>query len=447
MLFLTRIDLMKVIKSTSILAIIGITNLDIEASDMPRKALLTLDTSLSIAQAQDPWLRGNLDSQRAIEALSSAADTLPDPKISMGIANIASDSFDFAQEDMTQFKVGFSQMFPRGNTRKIRKSQLKLIGTQFPFQRQDRNAKTSVAVSLLWLNAYKAQESIVLIEESRELFEQLVDVAQSSYASTSGKTRQHDIIRAQLEITRLEDRLLVFEQHLEMFKEQLQEWLADDGTQTSRYKNSNWTLGGYQAIDKTVDSIQTEESLISLLSNHPTLKSLEQKILASQQGIELAKQKFKPQWGLNASYGYRDDRASGANRSDLFSIGFGVSVPLFSHKRQDKELQSAIYQSQAIETSKLLLIRKMIASFMATQAQLIRLGQRNALYGDQLLPQMSEQAEAALTAYTNDDGDFAEVVRARIAELSARIDALSINMDQQKLIAQLNYFFVSGNEL
>ena len=54
---------------------------------------------------------------------------------------------------------------------------------------------------------------------------------------------------------------------------------------------------------------------------------------------------------------------------------------------------------------------------------------------------MTDQAEASLSAYTHDDGDFAEVVRARIAELNARIDALNISIDIQKAVAQLNYFY------
>ena len=61
----------------------------------------------------------------------------------------------------------------------------------------------------------------------------------------------------------------------------------------------------------------------------------------------------------------------------------------------------------------------MIADFEKARAQLFRLNERQNLYKNDLLPQMHEQAEASLTAYTNDDGDFAEVVRARIAELNA----------------------------
>jgi hypothetical protein len=50
-----------------------------------------------------------------------------------------------------------------------------------------------------------------------------------------------------------------------------------------------------------------------------------------------------------------------------------------------------------------------------------------------------------LTAYTNVTGDFSEVVRARIAELNANIASLDIEVERQKLRAQLNYFFMKNS--
>ena len=73
--------------------------------------------------------------------------------------------------------------------------------------------------------------------------------------------------------------------------------------------------------------------------------------------------------------------------------------------------------------------------------KLLKLEQRQTLYNDFLLPQMQDQADASLTAYTNDKGDFAEVVRSLIAQLNTQLDALAINVDLQKVKVQLNYFF------
>ena len=80
------------------------------------------------------------------------------------------------------------------------------------------------------------------------------------------------------------------------------------------------------------------------------------------------------------------------------------------------------------------------------RAELIRLTDRSALYRDRLLEEMHEQAEASLSAYTSDDGDFSEVVRARIAELNARVEALDIEINRLQTISQLNYFFAGSED-
>ena len=109
-------------------------------------------------------------------------------------------------------------------------------------------------------------------------------------------------------------------------------------------------------------------------------------------------------------------------------------------------MESAVATTEAIKTEKILLLRQLMASFATAKTQLDRLDQRQHLYRSQLLPQMVEQAEASLTAYTNDDGDFAEVVRARIAQLNANIDVLAIDVERQKTIIGLNTLFATNSQ-
>ena len=415
---------------------------------------LSLFAAIEMAQANDPWLKGNQFTQAKVESMAISAGQLPDPKMSVGLANIGADSFDFGQEPMTQLKLGVSQMIPRGKSLSLSTDRLNTLAKQFPYQREDRKAQLAVKVSQLWLSAYQEQESIRLIEKDRSLFEYLVDVAEASYSSGTGKTRQHDLIRAQLELTRLDDRLTVLSQNLEGHIKQLSEFISnffvDKYTELGSIQMASEIalrnkLPQVELLDKDIfESSQsnTSELLFNKFSNHPSVKALNQRILAEEVGVKLAEQQYKPAWGLNASYGYRADADNSMSRADLFSIGVSFDLPLFTKNRQDQDLKAAVSSLDAIETEKWLLLRKLMASCETEKTQLVRLNQRNKLYVEQLLPQMNEQAEASLTAYTNDDGDFAEVVRARIAELNAQIDLLKINVNIQKTIIKLNYLFM-----
>jgi outer membrane protein TolC len=432
-----------------------------QLSAWPTHAGLSLADAVATAQRNDPWLAGSEFRQEAVAARSVAAGTLPDPVVNVAFANLPTDTFDFDQEAMTQFKVGVVQMFPRGDSRALSQKRLDLLGGQFPHQRDERRARLAVSVTNAWLEAYLARESIRLIERDRELFEHLVDVAQSSYASAVGRTRQQDLVRAQLELTRLEDRLAVLHERLETARSKLGEWLGS-GFDPAADGSAQWSMSahtGPELADQLPDIQLLHAELYQSgapvlpadiavrLRGHPVILGLESKIDASAVGVELAEQKYQPQWSVNASYGYREDDPMGdRDRPDFFSVGVAFDVPLFTAKRQDKQVQSAIADTEAVRTEKMLALRNMVASFETQRARLLRLNQRRQLYQTRLLREMHEQAEASLTAYTRDDGDFAEVVRARIAELNAQIDALDIEIARLQTINQLNYFFATSSE-
>jgi len=425
-------------------------SLELDKLDSDLKDGLTLNKVVKLSLLNDPWLLGNKYSQKAVESESIASSTFLDPKITIGALNLPTDGFDINQEGMTQFKIGISQMLPRGDTLEIRKSQLNLKASQFPYQREDRKSKVTVLVSQLWLDAYKAQESITLIEKNRSLFEQLVDVAESSYATTIGKTRQQDIVRAQLELTRLDDRLTILKLKKEKFLLTLSEWLYDFSNEELQsaniVKSLNFVLPKKLPKIDMISNFSNNNShiqdLLGEFKSHPSVKSIDQKIKATSKGISLAQQKYKPQFSFNASYGFRGDDLKGNGRSGLFSAGVTFDVPLFTKNRQDKELQAAILKTKSVKTQKWLQLRKLLTSYETVKVNLLRLEQRDTLYNSGLLPQINEQAEASLRAYTNDDGDFSEVVRSRIAQLNAKIDVLNIKVEIQKAVVKYNYLFV-----
>ena len=395
---------------------------------------LSLEQALDYALDNEPWLTANKYQQAAVQAQSLAAGTLPDPVLTLGLMNLPTDGFAFDQEGMTQLKVGVSQMFSRGDSLELKQQALAQSAQQYSWLRADRLVQVKTIVIESWLNAYRAQQSIALIEQDKALFTQLIDITESSYASSVGKTRQQDIIRAQLELTRLEDKLVMLEQQFESAKKRMSQWLPMSMlTQPVSAKRND--------ISPLVDFAALKfEQLMPLLIAHPAIVAIEQSVAAKQTEIAVAKQSYKPQFGVNMGYGYRDDTPMGDSRADLFSVGISIDLPLFTDNRQDQQVNAAIAMAESAKTEKLIALQKLKGMYFKEFSQLSRLQQRDALYQTKLLPQMAEQAQATLNAYTRDDGDFSEVMRARISELNAKIDALNIEIDQQIIIARLNYY-------
>lgn len=442
------------------------------------KSVLTFETAIKTAQKNDPWLSGNIHQQQAVKLMGQASNSLPNPKVSFGLANLPVGGFDFSQEAMTQAQIGISQVFPRGDTLALKSQQYKTQSEAFPYQRQDREAKVAVTVGRLWLEAYRAQQSITLIENNRALFEQLADVAQVNYSSGFARTRQQDIVRAQLELTRLEERLDKLRQQKKQSEGMLFQWLinfSDTAVNTTNNNNTNKKSTfneGYPSIEylnfynvdfgeqlpqvellsadfshnQQMQNLRTS-TLIQRFEYHPSVQAINKKVTATKTQVHIAEQKYKPQWGVSASYGYRDDAPSGIERDDLFSVGISFDLPIFTENKQDKEVQSAISKTEAVKTEKLLLLRELLSAYSNISARLNGVKSRQTLYKSKLLPQIHDNAEATLSAYNNDDGDFLEVVRSRIAVLNTEIDELNLDVDEQQLNLELNYLFIGNSAI
>lgn len=396
---------------------------------------------MAAAQAQDPWITGSLRRQESLEALGLAAASLPAPEVRLGLANLPLDSFDFAQEPMTQFKVGVSQAFPRGRTRSLRRERLERLGRMQPCAREDRKAQVAVTVSHLWLDAYRNEQTVRLIEEDRNLFEHLVDVAQSSYAAASGHTRQQDLVRAQVELTRLDERLARLHQQRDMRLAQLGEWLDDPAVSLAAPGGDRDPSAlAPPRLVAGANPAATRQALSETLNRHPKIKSIDWQLNAAAVGVLLARQGYWPRWALNAGYAYRAAAPAGADRPDFFSVGVTFDAPLFTAAGQDRRVQAAQAELEAVRTERALELRRLRSGYETAAAVYRRLVQRQSLFASRLLAEMAQQAEAALAAYTNDAGDFAEAVRARIAELNAHIEALDVEVDMRKSAARLDYF-------
>lgn len=418
------------------------------------KDTLSLRDAVSRALTVDRWQVNNRLKQQVRLQEAKAASTYSDPTVSVKLMNLPSDSWDFSQEGMTQFSVGITQPLPRGDTLALREQKLRTEAKAIQLQQADRRAQITRRVSSLWLDAYLAQYIIQLIKADRALFVQMVEIAKANYSSTIGKTRQSDVIRAQLELVQLEDRITVEKNNLALATAKLNEWLhsarSRKESEAFLYRTKEFQLPkslpqvALNAKTKGIDQRQYIMTLLEKVKNHPAALILETQSRIATTDIGIAEQQFKPQWSLNASYGYREDSPMGVERADLFSVGISFDLPIFTENKQDPLLAAATTQLDIVKNKRYLLIKEMASLLDAGLQQLIHLKKRQTLYQERLIKQTHDQAEAAITAYTNDDGDFAEVVRARISELNARIQAKRIDVEILKTIVACNYYLTQA---
>ncbi|AMO69793.1 TolC family protein [Zhongshania aliphaticivorans] len=390
---------------------------------------LSLDRAIQLAQANDPWQQGSQLRESALAAEAISASTLPDPILSFGAANLPTDSFDIRQEGMTQTSIGFTQRLPRGDSRLLMSTQKRQLSQQQAMLRADRRAKVAVTVSQLWLEGYRAEQSMALIERTRPLFEQLLTLSRSNYGAGLARAGQQDIISAELALSRLDDRLLMLQQQRDTARDQLSEWLGTEAI--TAFSTDTFR-------DIRIRDIK-DRRLTSALQAHPAIRAIEQTIAVAQSDVALRREQYKAEWAVNAKYAHRADDPLGNDRADLFSIGVSVDLPLFTAKRQDQNLSAAQARAEANRTDKALLLRKMMANLKTQFNRLQGIDERLTLYNSRLLREARKQVSVNLNAYQNDKGDFREVIQAQIDALNVDIDALNLRIDRQKTSVNIAY--------
>ena len=387
-----------------------------------QRAPLTIAEAEDLALANEPGQAALLAQAEAMQEQAVAAGQLPDPTMRLGLANYPIESGGFSTEGMTQAQLGFRQAFPRA--RSFETQRFDAQADAFALSADARARDVLTATRKAWLNAYYAEQAHALVTESRPLFDDLVTITRSLYSV--GRKSQHDVLRAELELSRLDDRLIEIDRARAEAQASLSRWLGQDAYRPVAAKLPGWV------------SLPSLADLHAGLDSHPTLAAADAGVSSKEAAVRAAEERKKPGWALDVGYGYREGSLpSGEPRSDMVSVAVTVDLPFFGKNRQDRRLAAALGERRAAE-SMLAETRARLGSEMdAEYTRWTDLTRRLALYETQILEQSKGRAQAALLAYQSDAGDFSDVMRAWIDDLNIRIEHIRLQVERAQSYAVL----------
>jgi outer membrane protein TolC len=385
---------------------------------------------LTLAEAEDLALTGE-PGQAALQAKSGAleqravvAAELPNPVLRVGLNNFPIESGGFSTEGMTHALVGIRQTFPAGSSREISARQMQLQASAFSASADARGADVLAAVRHAWLDAYYWQRAHALVSESRPFFSDLVVVTRSLYAV--GRSNQQDVLRAELELSRLDDRLIDTERQHSRAQGALSEWVGDNAWRPMATVLPNW------------GEVPGRDELHRNLLQHPTLRAADSEIAARDARVDLAEEQSKPAWALDFGYSYRQGMLpSGDPRSDFVSLVVSVDLPFFRKDSVDSSLSAALLERSAASEEKSQMQRRLSSLLAQEYARWHDLSRRIELYEQRILLQVEDQARASLVAYQTDSGDFADVMRGYIDHLNTRLEHIRLQIDRAQSYAML----------
>ncbi len=384
---------------------------------------LTIEHAVQTALQRDVLINVFKFRRDAYKEQSVAEDTLPDPKIKLGVMNVPTDSYSLNQEPMTQVQLGITQMFPRGNTLQIKSQRVLSLSVAEDAKTENQRRKVTREVRETWLELYYWLNAESVVKKNRNLFTKLVSVTKQQYAA--GRQKQQDVIRSELELGMLDDREMKIQTRIETTQAKLIKYMGVDF--------SDIKLG----TELPIYNIQKNNT--SWLESHPKLRMEQAMVSINEKNVDLAKQSYKPSWSLDVTYGKREKSISGVERADFASVMVMFDLPLFTADRQDKKVAASKYRLNAALNSREESKRNLTKMWQTGLVKEKRLSQRIKQYKDLLLPKSDENTKSALYAYQSGRSGFTALMRAQITELETQLRALRLTVEHKKTQALLLY--------
>lgn len=386
---------------------------------------IELDEAVAIALgANDPTVVRFQERAEALDERAIADSQLPDPQLRVGLANFPVDTFDFEQEAMTQVQVGMRQSFPRGKTRS--KTREKRYAEAEGERAAGRLQELQIALDTrsIWLELYYWYGARETVAESREAVAELVEVIEASFAT--GVNSNQDLLRAELELSLLDDRAVEVERQIEALTADLARLIGEGPAQRD-----------LPTAFPSLPELSARQGIEDRLATHPSVTIENARIDVTSRDIDIARQEYKPGFSLDLGYGGR-----GGNRADFASAMIVFDVPLFTKDRQDRRVSAARKNRSAARmdrAAKLLELKKMLDR---TYAHWDRLGERVELFERVVVNRATANADAALDGYQNQVADFAELIRSRLAALDTELKLRRLRVDRAQAQSQL--LFLTG---
>ena len=385
--------------------------------------MLTIQLAVQTALERDALIGVYQSRGDALREQSIAEDTLPDPKIKLGVMNVPTDTYDMNQEPMTQVQFGIKQMFPRGNSLKIKSQRAISMSMVEDAKTANQRRKVTRDVRETWLELFYWLKAEAVVNKNHNLFKKLVSVTKQQYAA--GRQKQQDVIRSELELGMLDDRILKIKTKIEVVRAKLAKYIGYDISSSS--------------LEDALPNFNVSQNN-NWLDKHPMMNMEQAMVDSNEKNVELAKQSYKPSWAVDLTYGQREADKNGKERADFVSAMIMFDLPLFTGDKQDKKVAASKLRLNSALNARNERKRNLNRMWQANVSKEKRLSQRSEKYKNLLVPKASENTKAALYSYQSGRGAFTALMRAQIIELETQLRALRLDVDHKKTQAQLLYF-------
>lgn len=331
------------------------------------------------------------------------AGTLEDPMLMLKIeSGLLRDPFDFGQEPETAKVIGVSQALPFYGKRELQRAGADRDVLADEWRIKERRLEIRRLVKETWYRISFIDRSLEDLDKSIIAVSDLLHFSETMYEV--GKALQQDVLKAQLERSKMEE-------------------MRVNLAQKRRFLTATLNTLVYRAVDTPVPPIppavivpqpaeQTE--LEQLAEAHrPALKALAALIEKSQLTRQLADKEIYPDFTLAFEYMQRQSTADSAG-DDMYSAWVSFNLPV-QHQRRLAMIAEAGAENRML-LHELNVLRNQIRLAVAETLSALERNRRLAtLYEQGILDQAASVLETTIASYRADKTDFMKVLDSQMA--------------------------------
>lgn len=384
------------------------------------EARLRLEALVQEALENNPGVQSALRRVEAWRRRVPQSRSFPDPVLGVGwMGEIR--PFSVMRNDPSSFRsVTVRQKIPFPGKLKLRG---KIAGREAEAAWWDYETirrRVAAQVKVTYYDYFYYHQAIEITGKNKDLLGKLAKIAEVRYQV--GKGIQQDVLRAQVELSRILQRLTVLEQ---------QEKTAQVRLNTLLYRQPDAPLPPPAAFEQS-QLTYSLESLYQLARENDTgLQREQQMIERNQLAVNLARKEFYPD--LSIGYMYQNRPLM----QEMHGVTFSINIPVFYKSKQREGVNEATLELLSARRSRD--NRETVLSFEVKQHYLAAKAadELARLYSQAIVPQSSLALDSALAAYEVGSVDFLTVLDSFITVLDYEINYYRELSNYQIALARL----------
>lgn len=374
-------------------------------------------------EARSPQVQAARAAAQAAEARIGPARRPPDPQIQFGLMNRDLPGFGL-NEPLGMNQVQVTQMVPIGGKLGLAARAARAQAAAAGFRATDALWEQRARAAATFYDLYQTDRSLEVAQETRDLVRQLAGIAGAMYRV--GEGRQPDLLRAQVEVSRMTEEIVRMQAMREGQAAQLDALLdrpATDSVPTPE-------------LPPLPAELPPTDSLVSLaLVQRPELRAGEQDVAAAAASEKRARREIWPDLEVGLVYGQRGMPEGGTDRMMSFMLGF--SLPIWAGSRQRQMQQEAGAMRRMAEADLGAMQAETRARVVELAAAIRRSARLSRLYRETVLPQATATVTSALAAYRVGQVDFMTVLDNQMAVNRYRAELISLDAEGGRDLAEL----------